>query len=1424
MAAVSVSVLGPVIVDTDGALSPRERAILSALALQRGHVVRPDQLADAVWGERPPSTWPKQVQASVGLVRKVLGPAAIETSSVGYRLVLDADELDVYRFEELISRGRVLAATGEPDRAASTFARALGLWRGAPFGELHTWPPGISEAARLEEMRRSVEEDLLEARLECGEHREVAAAAEALVSDEPLRERRWAILALAQYRCGRQGDALRTLQRARRTLVEQLGIDPGRHLVVLETAILDQDESLVVDAALAPVSEECPYKGLAAYDVADHGSFCGRETQVAACLERLRTTPVLVVTGASGCGKSSLVRAGLAPALSRPDQPTVVFVPGADPLIALTDAMASSGDDATLIIDQFEELFAVGVPAEQVHGFCAAVAEYAGRGSPVIVAIRADHLTGLAVNPDLARLAERGLHFVTPLAGDELRAAIEEPARQAGLRVEHGLIDLLVRDAEGEPGALPLMSHALVETWRRRDGHVLTVEGYQASGGIRGAVARSADRLYDSLPAEQRPLLRSLMLRLVAPSLEGDPVRCRVATSALRGDPARERIVGLLVRARLVTTEEDTVELAHEALARAWPRLRSWLDDDTAGQRILRHLAAAADGWESLGRPESELYRGARLETAIEYRHNAHPDLTAVESQFLDTSQREADSERDALATRARLDARRNRRLRVLLVATTLLLAVSLVAGLLAVRSVRQARDQRDAANAAEDTAQLESLVNRSLALRATDRDVASLLAVEAARRWPDDPRATSALLGTFTAARGFLGYRYVADADRLDGALVPGTSTAVIAPNGGRLALFDLTTGEIEARFPPPEGDSTGLETRVSADGQFVVQLRRHSGDGCFDLASLQETDGGGCAAFSVFEVSTGRLILGPITPPVGPGDVAVSDDGSHVAVVGGFNGDLVLYRTADGAQLASVTGPARPATATQVVDTAAVTFGPDGLVYVGSMAGPITIVDPADTGVVRTIDATPLSSNRHVSVGSDGIVVAAGDEALVAADVSTGAIRWTVDIRGTHPEPCPFFAASVAAGRLYCGNFFGVIEERDRATGQRTGVTLDPQLGAVGPLAITTDGEELVSFGAQAPAISRWSLDGRGLVTTQVAAGHIVADGYDFTGGSTLVVAERSANATIDSDFDDFALWDTTTDLEVDPLNFEADVEGVGWVGRDTLTGYVTDDQRIKWFDVTTRSTVDGVDIPVGENDPAQCERQLPAAGGMRSHCLMNNGDIWTIDPATRQRIEPTLHVDGVPWWVSATRGGAIVVVTAFRSDGSAATTVHDGRTGEQIGQPLLGPGVTSVSLDGVLVGATDGAITRYDLDSLQPLADLPGARGEINTLQFSDDGTILLATSLDQTVSVYDVATGTRLGDPIPMVAPFIYGAFLRYDGRAVAVTDREGVAIWDLDPRHLRDAACRLAGRNLTSTEWDTYLGDLGEHRPTCPQFV
>ena len=399
-----------------------------------------------------------------------------------------------------------------------------------------------------------------------------------------------------------------------------------------------------------------------------------------------------------------------------------------------------------VVVDQFEELFAAGDDtATGVSGFCAQLAGYAIDRAPVVVTVRADHVASLAADPSFARLAERGLHLVTPLAGDSLRQAIEGPAQQAGLRLEPGLVDLLVRDCEGEPGALPLLSHALAETWQRRDGRVLTVEAYRATGEIRGAVARSADRLYESLPAEQRPKLRSLLLRLVSPSPDGEPMRSRVATRTLGGDADRARVLGLLVRARLVTADDDSVELAHEALARAWPRLRSWLDEDAAGQRILRHLSAAAEGWDSLGRPESELYRGARLEAAIEWRAAASRDLTERGDgvpRRVDRSRRSTNAARPPSgrpprpASAADIASRSP--------ASPCCSSSPWPAAIVAYQ-------QRQTTHRKQWEAEVRALASTSQALRSTQPDLAALLAVESHSM---DPSAAteSALFGTFTS------------------------------------------------------------------------------------------------------------------------------------------------------------------------------------------------------------------------------------------------------------------------------------------------------------------------------------------------------------------------------------------------------------------------------------------------------------------------------------------------------------------------------------------------------------------------------------------------------------------------------------------------------------------------------------------------
>ncbi|MDT7578688.1 MAG: hypothetical protein QOH17_5021, partial [Pseudonocardiales bacterium] len=877
---------------------------------------------------------------------------------------------------------------------------------------------------------------------------------QALVAEDALRERRWAALAMAQYRCGRQADALQTLRRARTLLREQLGADPGPELSGLEEQMLRHDHALRPVPAHRRVAAQCPYKGLAPLEAGD--DLFGRDMEIADCADRLGASPLLVVAGPSGSGKSSLIRAGVVPELRRRGRNCLVLVPEPDGTLRLPAVQKAM----VLVVDQLEDILAAARATDEVAAVCSALAAYAER-APVLLAVRADHLGDLALVPALGRLAEQNLHLLSTLAGDALRDAIVKPAEAAGLRLEPGLVELIMRDTEGEPGALPLMSHALVETWRCREGNVLTAEAYRATGGIQGAVARSADRLYESLPPSQRRVLRSVLLRLVTATADGAPTRTRVPSRVLRGDPAREHVLALLIRARLVTASNEIVEISHEALARAWPRLTAWLDEDSAGLRGLRHLAAAADGWDSLGRPDSELYRGARLEAIDEYRQSAHPDLTPVECDLLDASMQHAQTERMQLRRQASLDARRTRRLRVLLAATASLLVVAGLAGIAARNSARDAR-------AARDDARLEALVNRSLALRQTDRDVAALLAIEAVRRWPGDPRARSALFGTFTAAPGFLGNRYMPNAQSLLGARIPHTEKVIVARDGRYLQVRDLDTGELVHTLPTTDlGNLEGMDVAVSGDGRRIAQL----------LACERSP----CSFVLVYNLITGQPIGRPIRLAVSGERVAISDDGTVVAAASARDGAVTVF-TADGKQIADIPSLPRPKDAGQTTHTGGVAFGPDGLLYLGSLAGPIRVVEPRGGKLLRTLAAPAYFSNVHLHIGADGIVVAVGQRGMLSLNASTGTTRWAVDLRGKDPDPCPWFAASETAGHLYCGSHYGEIEERSRATGQRTGVVLDTQLGDVGELSLSDDGGEIDAFGADSPAISRWRLDGSG------------------------------------------------------------------------------------------------------------------------------------------------------------------------------------------------------------------------------------------------------------------------------------------------------------------------------------------------------
>ena len=431
-----------------------------------------------------------------------------------------------------------------------------------------------------------------------------------------------------------------------------------------------------------------PYQGLASYGEADAESFFGRDEEIRSCVERLRTVSLLSIVGPSGSGKSSLLRAGLASALRRDGARVVVITPGLHPM----DTLASARPRVTsvILVDQAEETFSLCLDEEERRLFFDALVAHTERGS-VVLAIRGDYTGELADHPALAALVERGLFLLGAMSDEGLRAAIERPARQHGLLLEPGLTDLLVREVEGEPGALPLLSHALRETWLHHEGRTLTVAGYQASGGIRGAVAQSAEALYGNLPDSERADLRELVLRLVVPGPEGEPVRNRIPRQQAIVTLAQGDLIERMVAARLVTSGEGDVELAHEALVRAWPRLRGWLEDDLEGQRTRHRLTLAAGDWDALGRLPSELYRGARLIAVSEWVNAAHPQLTRLEQQFLDASAELAEVEEQSAREQVRRERHVNRRLRTLAGGLALLVVVSLVTGFLAVRQTRSA-------------------------------------------------------------------------------------------------------------------------------------------------------------------------------------------------------------------------------------------------------------------------------------------------------------------------------------------------------------------------------------------------------------------------------------------------------------------------------------------------------------------------------------------------------------------------------------------------------------------------------------------------------------------------------------------------------------------------------------------------------------
>jgi outer membrane protein assembly factor BamB len=497
------------------------------------------------------------------------------------------------------------------------------------------------------------------------------------------------------------------------------------------------------------------------------------------------------------------------------------------------------------------------------------------------------------------------------------------------------------------------------------------------------------------------------------------------------------------------------------------------------------------------------------------------------------------------------------------------------------------------------------------------------------------------------------------------------------------------------------------------------------------------------------------------------------------------------------------------------------------DGRLYIGSMAGPVRVVDPATLNVVDTYDAPAMATHNNLVVTDDGLLVGGGDTNLVAIETESATVRWTADITVPgDPSPCPFLAVSEPVGRLYCGDSAGVLQERELTSGDRTGVRLDPQLGSVGDLAIAANGSELVAFGGDTAVVSRWRLDGSGPIVDAYRPGWGTS-GYDPS-GRLMIVFEGERTSLQDTVVapPESAVWDPASDEIVDELD---DIVAGLWATPSVVAAMFADG-TVGFYDVGAHTRVDGPP----EREVVVHYARL-SAGGTRIYVEGHFDDgtddrceVWSIDAATQRYIGPVIDVGPCPppgsVYMSASADASRLAFTYPVPDGWA-TDIYDGRTGEKLGGPLHGQFTAVIAPDGTLFGGDlAGNVTQYDLETLEPIGTFPRARGRIGNLEFSADGELLLVGSANQTLTVYDVATRSQLGDPIDTGRPIVEGnagPVLRPDGKTLAVNGRDGLAIWNLEPDRLADAACDVAGRNLTQAEWDAYLNDLGDYRVTCP---
>ncbi len=1180
--------------------------------------------------------------------------------------------------------------------------------------------------------------------------------------------------------------------------------------------VREQARALAGQETPARVSAEgiCPFKGLASFEPADADYFFGRERVVAELVAHVVGVGFLGIVGPSGSGKSSVLRAGLLPALSGGVLPgserwrRLLLRPGERPLDELRRALVSGAEDPLvealdalpanerllLAVDQLEELFTACRSEAERAAFADTLARAAADPEGrvvVVVALRSDFYGRFAAYPRLAELLGANQVPVGPMQASELRRVVELPAGRVGLRVEPELADALVDDVEGEPGALPLLSTALLELWQKRQDNALALAAYRESGGVHGAVARLAEATYARIPDGRKQLVRAIVLRLVGEG-EGDiPVRRRAPLAELdlerHGDVAD--VLAALADSRLVTVGEGFVEVAHEALLSEWPRLREWIEEDAEGRRLHRHITEAATEWDAAGRDQGELYRGARLAGALDWSADHALDLNELEREFVTESREVSEHE----TKRAR---RTNRRLRALLAGVAVLLAAALAGGIFALVQRGEARDA--------ETAQLAQRLGAQ-ALVEEDLDRSLLLARQAVAV-DDSPQTRSYLLSDLLRAPAVTGVMH-GESDILHGiAVSPDGRTLAVADLDAGLLFFDARTyerigeplpvrGEAESVAYSPDGETVAVgsghrirlidaRTRANlaaarvANRGFVSRIA-FTKDGSQLVVAVVADFLSLAVSMTVLDATT----LAATGPPIEPDHFAGAYVGSYFEPPG-------FALMPDGRSLVIATDEhelvwweLRSRAPTRRLEIGAghhaLAVSPDaGTIAVGIERG-IQLVDTR-SGAVRTATGQLDGDPSWLLFSPDGetVVSTSLDGTVALWDVGSGTLREM--LRG-HSRSVQQPVFSPDGETLYTVSHDGTAIAWDIA-GERglerhftfTHAALANRAGYDGhPGSFSPDGR-LLALGLKGEGIRLWDATdltpiGRPLLET---GGLVYALAF-APDGRTLAAGTVGGEAT---------LWDVESQsllrrLPVGP----GVVVGVSFSADGTVLA-TAGPEGVDLWDVATGEALGTIALGVPAGDVA-----FGPTGSTLAFVHENGGTAEVWDAAQRSRIAK------LPVGTELRKSGGVSVFTAiaFSPDGRVLAT-----------------------------GGLDDPIVRvWDVRTGKLIRELDQGSAGAFTLDFSPDGRTLAVSGFEPVASLWDVATGARIG-PTLTAGSRRAEIDLSPDGRELLMTAADGRgAVWDVDPESWAERACALANRTLTPEEWEEFLPGRS-YEPAC----